>query len=101
MGKCFLYLAFVGFLFVLIPNVECTSQPNCKTACKDPCVDQDCKCGTYKDDCDCCDICKKCAGENCIRLANEQCEDGYTCGNPDMSVMEIYTNSDITCIPEA
>ncbi|GBN16031.1 hypothetical protein AVEN_57794-1 [Araneus ventricosus] len=101
MRKLVLFFVFVCFLSVLISNVECTSPPNCANACKDPCADVDCKCGTYKDGCNCCDICKKCAGDKCVRLANEQCEDGYTCGKPDMSVQEIYTNPDITCIPEA
>ncbi|XP_077525761.1 8.6 kDa transglutaminase substrate-like [Haemaphysalis longicornis] len=38
-----------------------------------------CKCGTYKDGCDCCTVCYKCPGEACVPLFQDKCAGKTTC----------------------
>ncbi|CAL1266942.1 unnamed protein product [Larinioides sclopetarius] len=100
MNKLILFLAFLGLISALIVYVECVSPPMCIDACKDPCPQMNCKCGTYRDSCNCCDLCRKCAGENCMVIAGELCEEGYTCGDPNRSLIHIYNDRNVTCIPK-
>ncbi|GFR06900.1 uncharacterized protein TNCT_126571 [Trichonephila clavata] len=84
-------------LIVLFVNVESTSPRMCPETCY-PCETTNCECGTYKDECNCCDLCMKCKGSSCIVLQGDVCEDGYTCGDPNRSYLEQMHNP-ATCIP--
>ncbi|GIY95390.1 hypothetical protein CEXT_753071 [Caerostris extrusa] len=90
--------ALVALISVLVIKVECTSPRNCDAGCQ-TCVEEDCQCGSYMDQCDCCPICMKCAGETCLTVRGDRCEDGYTCGDPNRSLLEMI-NSPATCIEE-
>ncbi|KAL3256036.1 hypothetical protein MRX96_017242 [Rhipicephalus microplus] len=59
-----------------------TSQPNCAASPCDPskCPNTaSCKCGTYKDACNCCDVCYKCPGEACVPVFQDKCAGKTTC----------------------
>ncbi|GIY91100.1 hypothetical protein CDAR_443771 [Caerostris darwini] len=98
MKNLVLVLTFVTLLGVFFVNVESTSPVQCPEKCY-PCEPVDCPCGTYEDQCNCCDLCKKCKSESCSVLAGEVCEEGYRCGDPDQGYLA-YVNGAHTCIPE-
>ncbi|KAG8197678.1 hypothetical protein JTE90_001603 [Oedothorax gibbosus] len=79
--------------------VESTSPRRCPEKCDlSSCDVVDCKCGIFKDECDCCDICMKCQGESCHILVGDVCEPGYTCGEPGRDLAE-QLHHPATCIP--
>ncbi|CAN7976328.1 unnamed protein product [Ixodes persulcatus] len=55
--------------------VKCDSSKCDAAACKKP----DCKCGTHKDACDCCEVCYKCPGEQCVPLFQDKCSGSNHC----------------------
>ncbi|PRD29256.1 UNVERIFIED_CONTAM: hypothetical protein NCL1_29974 [Trichonephila clavipes] len=84
-------------LIVLFVNVESTSPRMCPETCY-PCEPVNCECGTYEDECNCCNLCMKCKGSSCSALTGDVCEEGYTCGDPNRSYLE-RMHSPATCIP--
>ncbi|CAN7940773.1 unnamed protein product [Ixodes hexagonus] len=54
------------------------------------CTPVTCSCGSQKGSCGCCDFCNKCAGETCIRLHQDRCEEGYECklNDPDAIISQ-------------
>uniref|UniRef100_A0A131XN06 Putative metastriate insulin growth factor binding protein n=1 Tax=Hyalomma excavatum TaxID=257692 RepID=A0A131XN06_9ACAR len=75
----------IAFAFLLVAFaavcVYATSPPNCEGVTCDPetCAKHECRCGTHKDACGCCDFCNKCVGEECHPEHNDHCEDGSHC----------------------
>ncbi|XP_050035356.1 8.6 kDa transglutaminase substrate-like [Dermacentor andersoni] len=61
--------------------ISATSPPRCDNVnCAEAtCQPVDCKCGSYKGSCGCCDFCYKCPGDVCTPLFQERCSDGHTC----------------------
>ncbi|GIY35279.1 hypothetical protein CDAR_1071 [Caerostris darwini] len=72
--------------------MKCDDLKTCET-----CAEKDCKCGSVMDECNCCAICLKCAGETCHDTFDAGCEDGYTCGDPNRSLLD-KINIPATCI---
>ncbi|GFU45762.1 uncharacterized protein NPIL_184591 [Nephila pilipes] len=97
MKNLVLFSSFLTLFIVLIVNVESTSPVMCPEKCY-PCEPVNCDCGTYKDQCNCCDICMKCRNAPCSVLEGNVCEEGYTCGDPTRDYM-VQMNSPATCIP--
>ncbi|KAH6942343.1 hypothetical protein HPB50_003929 [Hyalomma asiaticum] len=62
-------------------DVSGTSPANCAAVTCDPatCQDVQCTCGSYKDQCGCCDVCYKCHNEVCSSLTPDPCTEGYHC----------------------
>ncbi|XP_035204988.1 8.6 kDa transglutaminase substrate-like [Stegodyphus dumicola] len=65
-------------------NVECFSEPDCSEPCDEStCKKEDCKCGSYLDECNCCSICYKCPGEECYIFKGDACAIGSQCTHPE------------------
>ncbi|KAH7942942.1 8.6 kDa transglutaminase substrate [Rhipicephalus sanguineus] len=81
--------AFTALLFVavVIASSSATSPPNCAavTCNPDVCPPKQCACGTYKDQCGCCDICYKCPGDQCNSWILDRCTEGHRCVLEDPS----------------
>ncbi|XP_070379114.1 8.6 kDa transglutaminase substrate-like [Dermacentor albipictus] len=74
-------LATLLFIAVAITSTSGTSTLNCaKMECSpDTCPKWQCSCGSYKDMCNCCDICYKCPGEECNVWILNLCTEGHEC----------------------
>ncbi|KAH7950416.1 hypothetical protein HPB49_023832 [Dermacentor silvarum] len=75
--------ALIALLFVAVAilSVSATSPLNCAAVTCTPgsCRPVECACGTYKDQCGCCDICYKCPGEQCNLWILNRCTEGHRC----------------------
>lgn len=75
-------IVFLSLLFCfLVSSIKATSMPDCSQGCNPKYCPElpECKCGLYKDYCECCSFCQKCPGEECILVANEKCANGTVC----------------------
>ncbi|KAG8197677.1 hypothetical protein JTE90_001602 [Oedothorax gibbosus] len=92
----FILMIFVVVLMIVDARspVKCASQ--CNTA---GCPAVDCSCGTYKDECNCCDHCLTCADSTCSPLAGDVCVEGYTCAHPVGTEYMERMNGDGKCVP--
>ncbi|KAH7942941.1 hypothetical protein HPB52_002716 [Rhipicephalus sanguineus] len=62
-------------------SYSATQLPDCSsfTCTPDICGQSQCPCGTYKDHCDCCDICYKCPGAECNLWILDVCTENHQC----------------------
>ncbi|XP_077527687.1 uncharacterized protein LOC144139079 [Haemaphysalis longicornis] len=76
-----LALASLFFVVIAVLSVSATSPLDCSsyTCAEADCKEQTCACGTYKDECGCCDICYKCPDEACNTWQQDVCINGHTC----------------------
>ncbi|KAH6942348.1 hypothetical protein HPB50_003934 [Hyalomma asiaticum] len=81
MGASVILPVLGSVYFVVVLSVYATSPPNCEGVTCDPetCPKPECRCGTRKDACGCCDFCNKCVGEECHPEHSDHCEDGSHC----------------------
>ncbi|KFM58514.1 hypothetical protein X975_26526, partial [Stegodyphus mimosarum] len=90
-------LCFAFCVFCLMLSVEGRSPMQCPDSCDTgTCQEVSCNCGSYKDECHCCDICYKCEGEVCSIVEADACVKGTTCTHPPgSSAADIYNNPGI------
>ncbi|XP_077527792.1 8.6 kDa transglutaminase substrate-like [Haemaphysalis longicornis] len=91
-------VALVTILLVAVAAVcvSSTSVPRCDPgACEGLACPTSgpCACGSYKDTCECCEYCYKCADEECWPERNERCGDGMDC------VRSVIGEVDVNAIP--
>ncbi|XP_075559385.1 8.6 kDa transglutaminase substrate-like [Dermacentor variabilis] len=76
-------IALISIFFVAtaVLSVSATSPPQCAGITCDPstCEVLDCRCGSYKGYCGCCDYCRTCPNEECTALFQDTCSEGYRC----------------------
>uniref|UniRef100_A0A023GBZ7 Putative secreted protein n=1 Tax=Amblyomma triste TaxID=251400 RepID=A0A023GBZ7_AMBTT len=74
-------LLLLVVLAVAVIGTLATSAPNCAAGCdQSKCPSAaSCKCGTFKDACNCCDVCYKCPGESCVPVFQDKCSGKNTC----------------------
>ncbi|XP_050029495.1 uncharacterized protein [Dermacentor andersoni] len=77
-------------LSLAVTCVVCTTPQNCANVncAAVTCNRVNCKCGAYKDDCGCCDLCYKCPGEVCVPLYQHRCTEHHDCvlDNPNVRI---------------
>ncbi|XP_049523376.1 uncharacterized protein LOC125945541 [Dermacentor silvarum] len=93
-------LVFMLFIAIAVFSVSGTSLPHCAAVTCNPeaCEAVTCTCGTYKDQCECCDHCHKCPNEVCTSLPRDPCTDGYHC-TLDVADQHFATGSTGHCRP--
>ncbi|XP_049523380.1 8.6 kDa transglutaminase substrate-like [Dermacentor silvarum] len=79
-------LVFILFIAIAVFSVSGTPPPHCAAGTCNPeaCEAVNCSCGTYKDQCECCDLCHKCPDEECTTQPPDPCTEGYHCTLDDL-----------------
>ncbi|XP_076325701.1 8.6 kDa transglutaminase substrate-like isoform X1 [Tachypleus tridentatus] len=78
-------ICVVLLLTLLVYGATSTSPMHCEGPCEKhscPVDGSNCPCGTYKDECGCCDFCIACSGQKCNLLSGQRCEGKQVCRPP-------------------
>ncbi|XP_042895127.1 8.6 kDa transglutaminase substrate [Parasteatoda tepidariorum] len=94
-----LFVATIVLLGLLVLKSDARSPRVCEKCKPESCATISCECGSYKDECNCCDVCMKCARESCSTLEGDVCQDGYVCGHPPGTSPVDKHNRPGTCLP--
>ncbi|XP_077526165.1 8.6 kDa transglutaminase substrate-like [Haemaphysalis longicornis] len=67
--------------------VSATRPPACAAVCDpDKCLPVRCRCGSQQDDCNCCNYCNTCPGDECINVFKDTCTEDHYCALENPSV---------------
>ncbi|GBM62534.1 hypothetical protein AVEN_157727-1 [Araneus ventricosus] len=73
--------------------------PRCPDQCDaSQCPAANCECGTVKDSCNCCDLCRVCANQQCHLVRSDVCQEGYSCTFPAGSDYMYQMTNPGTCL---